>query len=322
MKSSYHPERRLQSVKVPGESLLAGQLLRDADLTTSFGLMVVGILRDSETHVEPGPDQKLEAGDVLLIRGPQEDLEVLEALQELKVNGRNLPEMAAMESDDVAFAEASLSSRTTFAGTTVRHLHFREKYGVSILAIWRNGKIYRSRIREMELLPGDAFLLYGKREKLSYLAGHPDFLVLADDPKRTVRKGRAPVSGLIMAGVLAAVISGSLPIFIAAPIGALFMVLTGCLKVEEAYQSIEWKAIVLIAGMLSLGLAMQETGTAQWVANAALGTLADFGPTAVLAGLFIITAFAAQVMPTAAVAVLMSPIALSTAQSEGLRLTR
>ncbi len=96
------------------------------------------------------------------------------------------------------------------------------------------------------------------------------------------------------------------------------MVLTGCLKIEEAHRCIELKAVILIAGMLSLGLAMQESGTAALVARAVLGSLADFGPLAVVAGLFLITALSAQVMPTAAVAVLMSPIALSTATSEGL----
>jgi di/tricarboxylate transporter len=121
-----------------------------------------------------------------------------------------------------------------------------------------------------------------------------------------------------MAGVLTAVISGFLPIFIAAPAGAVLMVLTGCLKIEEAYRRIEMKAIILIAGMLSLGLAMEESGTASMVANAMLGSLADLGPMAVIAGLFLITALSAQVMPTAAVAVLMAPIALSTAASEGL----
>ena len=315
--SHYRMERRIQSVRISEESLLAGQLLAETRLADAFGLTVVGILRADEELLMPDPDTKLEGGDVLLLRGRLEDLRILKALQELTVGDNRPLDVSRLESDTVGLAEASLSPRTTFAGKTIEELNFRENYGVSILAIWRKGEIYRSGLRQMKLLPGDAFLLYGDRNKLALLVEHPDFLVVTEEAE-VVRSRKAPVSAVIMAGVLTSVVSGLLPIFVAAPIGAVLMVLTGCLNMEEAYQCIELKAVVLIAGMLSLGLAMQESGTAALVAEAVLGSIADFGPLAVVAGLFLITALSAQVMPTAAVAVLMSPIALSTAVSEGL----
>ena len=101
---------------------------------------------------------------------------------------------------------------------------------------------------------------------------------MTEGEAEVVRSRKAPVSAVIMAGVLTSVVSGLLPIFVAAPIGAVLMVLTGCLNMEEAYRCIELKAVVLIAGMLSLGLAMQESGTAALVAEAVLGSIADFGP--------------------------------------------
>ena len=316
--SRYHMERRIQSVRISEESLLAGHLLAETRLADAFGLTVVGILRADEELLMPDPDTRLEGGDVLLLRGRFEDLEILGGLQELTVGDNRPLDLGRLESDTVGLAEASLSPRTTFTGKTIEELDFRKNYGVSILAIWRNGEIYRSGLRQMELLPGDAFLLYGDRDKLARLVEHPDFLVMTEGAAEVVRSRKAPVSALIMAGVLTSVVSGLLPIFIAAPIGAVLMVLTGCLNIEEAYRCIELKAVVLIAGMLSLGMAMQESGTAALVAEAVLGSLADFGPLAVVAGLFLITALSAQMMPTAAVAVLMSPIALSTAVSEGL----
>ena len=315
--SHYRMERRIQSVRISEESLLAGKLLAETRLADAFGLTVVGILRADEELLMPDPDTKLEGGDVLLLRGRLEDLRILKALQELTVGDNRPLDVSRLESDTVGLAEASLSPRTTFAGKTIEELDFRENYGVSILAIWRKGEIYRSGLRQMKLLPGDAFLLYGDRSKLALLVEHPDFLVVTEEAE-VVRSRKAPVSAVIMAGVLTSVVSGLLPIFVAAPIGAVLMVLTGCLNMEEAYRCIELKAVVLIAGMLSLGLAMQESGTAALVAEAVLGSIADFGPLAVVAGLFLITALSAQVMPTAAVAVLMSPIALSTAVSEGL----
>ncbi len=314
----YQMARRIQSVRISEESLLAGRLLAETRLADAFGLTVAGILRADEELLMPDPDTKLEGGDVLLLRGRFEDLKILEGLQRLTVGDNRPLDLSRLESDTVGLAEASLSPRTTFAGKTIEELDFRENFGVSILAIWRNGEVYRSGLRHMELLPGDAFLLYGDRNKLALLVEHPDFLVVTEEAVEEVRSRKAPVSAVIMAGVLTTVVSGLLPIFIAAPIGAVLMVLTGCLNMEEAYRCIELKAVVLIAGMLSLGLAMQESGTAALVAEAVLGSIADFGPLAVVAGLFLITALSAQVMPTAAVAVLMSPIALSTAAAEGL----
>jgi di/tricarboxylate transporter len=121
-----------------------------------------------------------------------------------------------------------------------------------------------------------------------------------------------------MGGVLATVVTGLLPVYIAAPSGAVLMVLTGCLTIDEAYRAIELKAVILIAGMLSLGLAMERSGAASLVAEKVLASLAEWGPRPLIAGLFLITAFSAQVMPTAAVAVLMSPVAISTATATGL----
>ena len=196
--SRYRMERRIQSVRISEESLLAGQLLAETQLADAFGLTVVGILRAGEELLIPDPDTRLEGGDVLLLRGRFEDLKILEALQQLTVSDNRPLDLSRLESDTVGLAEASLSPRTTFAGKTVEELDFREKYGVSILAIWRNGEIYRTGLRQMELLPGDAFLLYGDRNRLARLAEHPDFLVMTEGTVDVVRNRKAPVSAVII----------------------------------------------------------------------------------------------------------------------------
>ena len=185
--SHYQMERRIQSVRISEESLLAGQLLAETRLADAFGLTVVGILRADEELLMPDPDTKLEGGDVLLLRGRLEELRILQALQELTVGDNRPLDVSRLESDTVGLAEASLSPRTTFAGRTIEELDFRENYGVSILAIWRNGEIYRSGLRQMKLLPGDAFLLYGDRNKLARLVENPDFLVMTEEAAEVVR---------------------------------------------------------------------------------------------------------------------------------------
>ncbi len=318
LEDNYRLEQQLLSVRIPETSLLAGKRLAETRLGRAFGLTVVGILRGGETLVLPDPSEALRSGDQLLIQGRREDLEVLGALQDLEIDEQRPPDVEQLESDQVGVAEIVLSPRSALAGRTLRQLQFRERYGLSVLAVWRRGKAYRSRLGAMELRQGDAFLVFGDRGKLAILAQEPDFFVLSGDTPEVFEVDKAPRAALIMAGVLATVASGLLPIYIAAPAGAALMVLSGCLSMDDAFRFIEWKALLLIAGMLSLGLAMQESGAAELIARNVLGAAAAYGTTALIAGLFLITAISAQIMPTAAVAVLMSPIALASSAELGL----
>ncbi len=318
LEDSYRLEDRLMSVRLPEASLLAGKMLAETRLGDAFGLTVVAILRGGETLVLPDPGDALRAGDQLLIRGRHEDLRVLGALQDLEVDEHRHSGAEHLESDRVGIAEVVLSPRGTLASRPLREIRFRDRYGLSVLAIWRRGNAYRARLAAMELRLGDAFLVFGDRGKLALLAHDPNFVMLSGEGREALKQHKAPVSATIMASVLASVASGLLPIYVAAPAGAALMVLSGCISMEEAYQFIEWRALLLIAGMLSLGLAMQESGAADLIARAVLGSAAAYGTTALVAGLFLITALCAQVMPTAAVAVLIAPIALASAAELGL----
>lgn len=312
--------RRLMRVEVPEGSRLSEMSLAEARLSDAFGLMVLALERDGELQLWTDAHEKLNAGDVLLLQGREEDLFTLHALQNVRIDER--PAGATqLESREVGLAEVILSPRTSLLGKSLQELFFREKYGLTVIAIWRGDRSYHSNIRvsSMKLEFGDALLVYGSRRKLEMLARDPEFLVLTEEEGRgALNEEKAPVSALVMTVVVASVATGLVPIFIAAPTGAACMVLTRCITMEEAYRFIEWNVIILIAGMLGLGLAMQETGAAGLVARSALGAIGQFGPRAVVAGLFLLTAISAQLMPTAAVAVLMAPIALSTASDVGL----
>jgi len=144
------------------------------------------------------------------------------------------------------------------------------------------------------------------------LGSEPDFLVLSEDAQEKPRSEKVPAALLVMGLVLVPAILGWLPIAITAIIGVALMILTGCLSMEEAYRFVEWKAIFLIAGMLPLGIAMQQTGAAQYLANGMIALLGGLGPLVVMGGFFLLAALASQVMPNPAVAVLLAPIALST----------
>lgn len=315
---SYRLHERLIAASIPENSALDGKTLAESHLSDVYGLTVLGITRDGDTQLLPAPEQRLQAGDILLAEGRMEDMRALQSLEDLELDLEAAPALPDLASEQVGLAEVVLSPHTTLVGKTLRQLHFREKYGLTVLAIWREGRAYRTNLRDRALRFGDALLLYGPRQNLAVLGSEPDFLVLTEAAQEAPRLEKAPLAAGIMAGVVLAVLIGWLPISIAAVIGAAVMVLSGSLSMEEAYRYIEWRAVFLIAGMLPLGIAMEQSGAASFLAEGMVGLLGDIGPLALVAGLFILTALAAQVMPTAAVAVLMAPIAINAAADLGL----
>jgi di/tricarboxylate transporter len=314
----YHLHGRLMVVRVPQDSSLTGKTLAESHLGDAFGLTVLGIVREGATHLVPEATMQLRAGDTILVEGRPEELSTIRGLQDLEIEPETSLKLGDLESEQIGLAEVVLSPHTTLAGKTLRQLHFREKYGLSALAILHEGQVRRSNLRDQPLYFGDALLLHGPRENLKVLGSEPDFLMLTEADQEPPRLNKAPLALLIMAAVIVPVIFGWLPIFIAAVVGATLMVLTACLTMDEAYRFIEWKAVFLIAGMLPLGIAIQTSGAAEFLAQGVVTTAGGYGPLAIVAALFILTAVSAQVMPTAAVAVLLAPIAMNTARDMGI----
>ncbi len=314
----YHLEADLVMVRLALDSYLVGKTLTESRLGDAYGLGVMGIMREGKLQLMPAADSKLQAGDHLLIKGNKEDLAKITGLQKLRVEKETLPEMEKLESEKVGLVEAIISPFATLAGKTLDELHFRTKYGLNVLAIWRGGRPYRSNLRNMALQFGDALLLYGQRENARVLGSDPDFLVLTESAQAPFRIKKAPVAVLIMIGVLVSVISGWLTITVAAIAGVALMVLTKTLTMEEAYQAVQWQVIFMIAGMLPLGIAMENSGVAQFIADAILALFGKSGGLAVMAGFFILATVGTQVIPNAAVALLLAPIAISSAERFGI----
>jgi di/tricarboxylate transporter len=307
-------DERLVLIHVPSDSALVGKKLEESRPAESFGISVLGIIREGATHLMPEADEPLQADDMLLVKGNTETMAALQGLQELEID-QQTPDLKEIESSQIGLSEIVLSPHTTLVGKTLHQIHFREKFNLSVLAIWREGNAYRSNLRDMALRFGDALLLYGQRDKLNVLKSEPDFLVLEEDVQEPLRLGKAPIAILVMAGVVLSALLGWLPIAIAAVVGVALMVATGVLDMEEAYRNIDWRAVFLIAGMLPLGIAMEKTGAASFLAEGVVSILGDYGLQALLAGIFILTSLASQVMPNPVVTVLMAPIALSTASN-------
>lgn len=316
---NYQLQERIFVVRVPRDSKLDGTTLAESRIGDAFDFRLLGTFRDGELRFLPEPDEVIHGGDLLLLQGHAKDLDVLVGLQELTVRQESSVAPGIFESDRLSTLEATLAPQSKLVGMTVADANFREKYGLELMAIRRSGKAIRSDLDRLELLYGDALLFVGPRKKLSLLNDDPDFLVLTPVSVPGVDTRRAPLASLIMFGVIASVLVGWLPISIAAILGAALMVVSGCLNMEQAYRAIDWRAVFLIAGMLPLGIAMQETGAAEYLANQVMASLGGFGPWPVIMGLYAITALATMIIPTAALVVLMSPIVLSACDAMGIQ---
>lgn len=310
---AYRLHERLIVVRVPDNSALVDKQLSESRLAEAFGLTVVGIVRNGNTMLMPLPEEIIHKDDLLFVKGREENIKLLQGLQDLRIDQDSPPQITELESEGVGIIEAALSPHTTLGGKNLRQIHFREKYGLSVLGIYRAGEIFRSNLSEIPLRLGDALLLFGRREKITVLGSEPDFLVLTEGVQEAPRTKKAVIVSLILVGVVVAVLFDLLPIAIAAVIGAALMVISGALTMDEAYRFIDWRSVFLIAGLIPLGIAMETTGAASFIANNVLSRIGEFGSVAVMAGLFILTSLGSQVMPNAVVTVLMAPIAINVA---------
>jgi di/tricarboxylate transporter len=311
----------LRQLRVPDTSKLVGLTLSESRLGDAVDVQILSIKRMDGTTLIPSSDDQFAAGDRLMVWGTADMISILlmQGLEGMFVETDAQPaDLSMLEDDQVGLIEVILSPHSVLSDMTLRGINFREKYGLTVLAIWRKGTAYREDLRDMALQFGDALLLYGPWDKLNLLGREPDFLVLTGTAQEAPREEKAKLALMIMAAVLIPVIMDWVPIYIAVVIGAAFMVLTRCLTMEEAYRYIEWKAVFLIAGMLPLGTALDNTGAARILAEGVVGTLGPFGPHAVLFGLLAITFIGTSIIPTAALVVLMVPIALKTAATLGI----
>lgn len=333
------PIQRLQAIQPSGEELaeiyrlderlalarvLAGSPLVDIPLNRSrlreqYHLNLIAIQKTGHTLLLPSPEDKFAVGDTLLVAGRPEDFEQPALQPVIQILPSQPRSDQIIETMDVALFEAILSPRSALIGQTLKAALFREKYMMNVIAIWRAGKPIRTRLTDLPLQFGDSLLMQGPRDRLAVLHSDPDLIVLTGKEIEAIsRPSRAWLALAIM------IITLGLAAFSGAMIGevilggAIVMVLLGILNMDQAYQSIEWKSIFLVAGMLPLGIAMSKTGAAALVAQNLSNLLGQAGPYALLAGIFILVTLFTQVMNGAVVAAILAPIGITLAQKTGI----
>jgi di/tricarboxylate transporter len=318
---SYPVQEYLTEVRVADDSPLIGKTFREADLENRFGLNVIHVhlcCQEGET-VSAMTEHRLEPGDELHLEATANAiLDAAETLGLTPVPDRPIqawepePERSAFE-----LAEVVLAPTSSLRCKTLQEIDFRSRFGLAVLAIRHQGKTLFERLGDVSIDLGDSMLLQGSVDKIKLLRHERDFMLLDMPPLETRRTHKAPVAVAILLGVLTVVAVGWLHVSAAMFIGALLMVLSGTLTMDEAYRSIDWKSVFLIAGMLPLGLAMQSTGTAQLLADRIVVLVGDWGPLAVMMGIYLVAGLLTEVISNAAAAVLAVPIAIVAALSLG-----
>jgi len=309
----------ITEVSVVADSKLTGQTLLESRLGADYDLTVITILRDKKKMDSLERNTVIVPNDILLIEGTAENL--MRARDDLGlVTANESKRQVALNNqsqEDVDNIQATLGPRSKMVGRSLKSLNFRVHYGFTVLAIRREGEVITKRLRDVRLKFGDELLLRGPLHRAAELEVGGEFLVLQPlkIPERHRRK--MPISIGIMVLVIGFVVFGVLDISIAMVAGAVGMVLTRCLTMDEAYESIDWRTVFLVAGMLPLGTAMETTGTARYIADLLLGAIGPWGPLAALGGVYLLAALITQPMSNAAAMVLVVPIALDTALSLG-----
>ena len=305
----------LTEVQVREDSPIVGQTVRDALVQTDFDVDLVQLIRGSETFLEPLGPKTIQAGDVFAVRTDRDtlvelmDAEGLDLLADVTVDEAELETAERAEN----LVEVVVAPGSSLVSQSLRTSAFRQRYDATVLALRRGDELFRKRMDNVQLRVGDTLLVQGTADSIERMDANRDFIVAQEIERHDWREGKIPIALGIVAGVVGVAAAGILPIVVSALAGALAMVLTGCIKPGELYDAVQWDVIVLLAGVIPLGIAMETSGAAALVADA-LVDAANVLPAVVILGLFyVLTAALTNVISNNASVVLMIPVAAEAA---------
>ena len=298
-------------LQVLGSSVLVGKTWEENKVTRDTGIELSNLMREGKAVSRP-KRTKIRPGDLLLVNGSIETIIELENTYELEMmlNTRKVEDDSPHE---IRLVEVLIPPASNLVGQTISDASFFRRYQHPVLAIQRRGVTMKERLPDIKLESGDTLLVHGHEDDIRKLMDSPNVIVTNELTELNIRRTRTIPALLIMLAVIVLAVTGVVPIMVAAIIGAVGMILTRCITLEEAYDAIDWKIIFLLGGIIPLGVAMEQNGVVQLMADSILQPLITFGPVAVLAVIYIVVAFLTEGMSNNAVAALMAPIAFSLA---------
>ncbi|WP_439027800.1 SLC13 family permease [Haloarchaeobius sp. DT45] len=309
----------LTEVEVREDSPLVGQTVRDALVETDFDVDLVQLVRGNEVFLEPLGPKAIQAGDIFLVRTDRDTLVELMDVEgfDLVPNFEVTEEELELAEADENLVEVVVAPGSDLVGESLTSMNFRQRYDATVLALRRGGELIRKRMDNIVLRVGDTLLVQATADSIERLDMNRDFIVAQEIERHDYREDRIPVALGIIASVVGLAALNVLPIVVSALAGALAMVFTGCLKPGEVYDAVQWDVIVLLAGVIPLGTAMQNTGAALYIADILVQSSNLLPEIAVLGLFYVLTAALTNVISNNASVVLMIPVAFDAAARLG-----
>ncbi|WP_107666641.1 SLC13 family permease [Cyanothece sp. BG0011] len=317
MSENYDLKDYVTELIILPNSSLVKQTLKQSGIQRKFDIDVLELIHNDTHFISPFADKRLSVGDILLVRGSRESLlqikdeKGVEIFADFKFS--NL-EQTNQESEE-KIAEVLVLSNSRLIGSTLKDLRFRQRYNSTVLAVRRGEELVRERLGKLSIKFGDLLLIQAPKESFIGLQTTRELLVLEERDLETLRTDKAWIALSIILGVILIAAFNILPILVSSLMGVILMVITGCLKPGEIYGAVRWDIIFLLAGLIPLGIAMENSGTTEWLANFLVDLGGHLSGYWLLTCFYIVTSLMTEILSNNASVVLMIPIAVEVAKS-------
>ena len=321
IEQAYHLRDQLYRLRVRSISDLIAQPLAGSGLSTDSHLNVLAVQSPRGELTPARSDWVLEADDILIVEGARGDILQAASLHQLEPKGAmSLEEFNRFEQETLRLAELMVPFRSQLVGRTLADVDFRDRYGLNILAVQRQGQVIRQSLPDLTLAAGDALLVQGPLAYLSQVGRDMNLVLVTHLGPRLgdLITSKAKLTLGVLVVMVISVASGLLSLATASLAAALVLILTGCISLGRAYRSIDGSVIVLIGGMLPLALALEKTGAAELIAGRLAGLSPAIGPVGTLLLLYLFASAITQIVSNSATAALVTPIAINLATTQGL----
>lgn len=297
---------------VDGESDLVGMAVADLEMESDTPFLL-GIRQGDDSRLAPPGDMRIWSGTVLAVLGPRDEVFAWAQAHQLRALGRLRQFAETLDPSRAGIAEAVVPPISSFVGKKLGELRLRRRYGISVLALSRGDTSIRHELREQEVRAGDILVFHGFWHDLAHLADDRDVVVITDYPKEEQRPHKLSIAIGFFALAIGLALFSDLRISIALMVGAVGMLLTGVLNMDEAYRAVNLKTVFLLACLIPLGWAVDSSGTAAWIAQELFARIGQVAPWVMLIAVALLTTFFTQVMSNVGATVVMVPMAINLA---------
>ena len=318
---SYRLGGYLTEMRITAESPLNGRTCLERGINKNYDVMVLDILRDNKMITNMIRLTKLKEGDVLFVRGTLENFLRMKEVEKVALLTDEKLTQEELEQEDNVVLECLITDKSDLVGKSLMTSNFRRRFGSFILAIRREGTIVREKIAHVVLSAYDTLLVYGPKNKVNELSKTNEFVVLGEVDAELRKQRFWWMTIVVIIGTIALAAFGFMPIVKSAMLGVVILLALKILTPQESYQSINWQVIILISALIPVGIVIQKTGTAGWIAglisSATESVPSEWQPKVLLALIYFITIFLTEISSNAATAIIMTPISIAVAQQMG-----